>query len=94
MSAPNSGKQDLSGASGAQKPISYNTRSKVFDNSNDGYQSYEAATSRRQQRKANPKPPVVPNNRRVSAAEQDILQNLNHKLLSPQWLLLLPWTWV
>src|ERR1043166_241081 len=74
MSANNSGNQDLSGASNAQNTRTYSTRSNPKDivNKNDNYDGYSSATSKRQQRKTNPKPPVVPNNRRVFAAGQEL----------------------
>ena len=75
MSAQKSGTQDFSGASDVQKTRTYNTRSnpKGVDNKNDSFDGYVSASSRKDKRKANPKPPVVPNNRRVFAAGQEQL---------------------
>ena len=50
MSASNSGKQDFSGASNAQKPKAYNTRSnpKGLDNKNNDYAVYETVVNKKQ----------------------------------------------
>jgi len=73
MSAHKSGTQDLSGASNAQNTKAYNTRSnpKGLDNKNNSFDGYSSATSKKQQRKT--KAPVVPNNRRIAAAEQEYI---------------------
>src|SRR5882762_5041037 len=79
MSANKSGNQDLSDVINVQKPKAYNTRSnpKGSDNKNDSYIGYDSATSKKQQRKVNQKPPVAPNNRRVAAAEQEHIARSN-----------------
>src|ERR1043166_6973896 len=85
MSANNSGNQDLSGASNAQNTRTYNTRSNPKDlvNKNDNYDGYSSATSKRQQRKTNPKPPVVSNNHRVFAAEQEVAKTAQQQIVTP-----------
>src|SRR2546421_9698769 len=81
MSAHNSGTQDFSGASNAQNTKAYNTRSnpKGLDNKNDSFDGYSSATSKRQQRKA--KLPVIPNNRRVAAAEQEYINKTQPQVI-------------
>jgi len=80
MSANKSGNKDFSGVLNASQNRHYETRSqsnqKSFSNKNDGYSSYESATNRKHNRKVQQKPPVVPDNRRVSAArhEQNYIQ--------------------
>src|ERR1044071_4655039 len=85
MSANNSGNQDLSGASNVQNTRTYSTRSnpKGIVNKNDNYDGYSSATSKRTQRKTNPKPPVVPNNRRVFAAGQEITKATQQQIVTP-----------
>src|ERR1041385_5736096 len=85
MSANNSGNQDLSGASNAQNTKTYSTRAnpKGIVNINDNYDGYSSATSKRQQRRTNPKPPVVPNNRRVFAAGQEVAKTVQQQVVTP-----------
>src|ERR1051325_6319674 len=85
MSANNSGNQDLSGAFNAQNIRTYSTRAnpKGLVNKNDNYDGYSSATSKRQQRKTNPKPPVVPNNRRVFAAGQEVAKAAQQQIITP-----------
>src|ERR1044071_2218197 len=85
MSANNSGNQDLSGASNVQNTRTYSTRSNPegIVNKNDNYDGYSSATSKRQQRKTNPKPPVVPNNRRVFAAGQEVAKAALQQIITP-----------
>src|ERR1041385_5298922 len=85
MSAKNSGNQDLSGASNAQNTRTYSTRANPqgLVNKNDNYDGYNSATSKRQQRKTNPKPPVVPHNRRVFAAGQEVAKAAQPQTVTP-----------
>src|ERR1043165_1036499 len=85
MSANNSGNQDLSGASNVQNTRTYSTRANPMGlvNKNDNYDGYSSATSKRTQRKTNPKPPIVPNNRRVFAAGQEITKATQQQVVTP-----------
>ena len=94
MSAHKSGNQDLSGASNAQNTKAYNTRSnpKGLDNKNDSFDGYSSATSKKQQRKT--KAPVVPNNRRVAAAEQEYINKTQPQVIVTPVSPFTSWIWV